>query len=61
MRLCVFGIEDLDALETAVSNSFGAVPASPAVQLDFAEQGLPFKEKDSLELVDCWWTFFSCS
>jgi len=51
MRLCIFGIEDLDALETAVSNSFGAVPASPAVQLDFAEEGLPFKEKDLPRLI----------
>ena len=59
MRLCIFGIEDLDALETAVSNSFGAVPpASPAVQLDFAEDGLPFKEKDSRWVGGLdWWTY----
>lgn len=46
MRLCVFGIEDLDALESAVLSSFGMVPSSPSSQLDFALHGLPLKEED---------------
>ena len=46
MRLCVFGIESLDTLETAVSESFSAIKPSPSVpQLDFARCGMPLKRE----------------
>ena len=47
MRLCIFGIEDLDALESAVSESFGTVSPSPTSQLDFSHHGLPLKEQEN--------------
>lgn len=43
MRLCVFGVETLDALQEAVGQSFSPIPACPGVgDLDFAVCGLPF-------------------
>ena len=51
MRLCIFGIEDLDSLESAVLSSFGAVPSSPTSQLDFAMHGMPLKEEELPRLV----------
>ena len=47
MRLCIFGIEDLDALESAVSKSFGTVSPSPSSQLDFSHHGLPLEEQEN--------------
>ena len=45
MRLCVFGLEDLDSLETAVRQSFETIrmPKSEVVQLDFEKDGMPGK------------------
>lgn len=51
MRLCIFGIEDLDALESAVFKSFGAVSPSPSSQLDFSHHGLPLEEQELPKLV----------
>ncbi|CAJ1448902.1 unnamed protein product [Effrenium voratum] len=52
MRLCVFGIESLDTLETAVCESFSAIKPSPSVpQLDFARCGMPLKREDLPRLV----------
>lgn len=47
MRLCIFGIEDLDALESAVFKSFGTVSPSPSSQLDFSHHGLPLEEQEN--------------
>ena len=56
MRLCIFGIEDLDALETAVSNSFGAVSSRiSSGAIGFCGRRSTFQREGlKIELVD--WT-----
>ncbi|CAK9096568.1 Insulin-degrading enzyme (Insulin protease) (Insulinase) (Insulysin) [Durusdinium trenchii] len=52
MRLCVFGIESLDSLETAVSQSFSCVESfAGTTQLDFAQCGMPLRKEDLPSLV----------
>ena len=51
MRLCVFGIESLDSLETAVSQSFSCVESfAGTTQLDFAQCGMPLRKEARLSV-----------